>query len=431
MVIPCTPALNIAPKSGGQSLNGENCMSGALQDIAERLTLSVTANTSTANQSIKGTTTSSSSSSTAASATLSNTGSTEPTFGGFGIKGVAIYQHSKSPPTITDEQTLNQAILNTSLTLRVDLRSCLDSPLRQAAGDAANAQDLNGFLSAAHSHFQALGAALATCLGNNGTDLAMRNYLASIVAYDAAAADVTQTPMLGFEYDLNTPASQPSYSSIKSNFSLGLGSTKAAQTNADCSGNAKTPANTLPCPAAKGALTPGAASPAPTNTAAKSAAKANTQPFTINVSLAVDLYNSEPSSSIPSASRLRDFQGGIELDYIVPSSKIKGIGSLIGDSTLAGSYYYQDQTSPSILTGPPSSITIANLPSTASSVYTARGPINLGQIRYGFGTGTNVSFPIAFTYSNRSELIAHPIKGLQFGISYNLSSLFASAAAKK
>jgi hypothetical protein len=164
--------------------------------------------------------------------------------------------------------------------------------------------------------------------------------------------------------------------------------------------------------------------------AAKGTAAANTKPWTINASVSADLYNSEPSSSIPSASHLRDIQAGVEIDYLVPSSKIPVVGSLIGDSTLAGTYYYQDQTSPSILKGPPQSITIADLPSTATQVYTARGPINLGQIRLGFGTGTNVSFPICFTYSNRSELIAHPIKGLQFGLSYNLSSLFASSSTK-
>jgi hypothetical protein len=112
----------------------------------------------------------------------------------------------------------------------------------------------------------------------------------------------------------------------------------------------------------------------------------------------------------------------------VTTSKIPTIGSLIGDSTLAGTYYYQDQTSPSVLKGPPSSITLVNLPSTATQVCTTRGPINLGQIRYGFGTGSNVSFPICFTYANRSELITHPIKGLQFGLNYKLSSLFTNSS---
>jgi len=34
-----------------------------------------------------------------------------------------------------------------------------------------------------------------------------------------------------------------------------------------------------------------------------------------------------------------------------------------------------------------------------------------------------VKFPIALTYSNRSDLIVHPALGLQFGVSYDLSAI--------
>jgi hypothetical protein len=44
-------------------------------------------------------------------------------------------------------------------------------------------------------------------------------------------------------------------------------------------------------------------------------------------------------------------------------------------------------------------------------------------VRYGFGTGKKVKFPIALTYSNRSDLIVHPALGLQFGVSYDLSAI--------
>ena len=144
-----------------------------------------------------------------------------------------------------------------------------------------------------------------------------------------------------------------------------------------------------------------------------------------------EFYNSQPPISVPSASRLRDVQVGFEADYILHANQNHAITKLIGDSTLSASYLYQDQTSPSILTAPPSGISFSNLPSTATTVYTSKGPINLGQLRWGLGTGTNVSFPISFTYSNRSALIAHPIAGLQFGLSYNLSSLFSNQAATK
>jgi hypothetical protein len=49
----------------------------------------------------------------------------------------------------------------------------------------------------------------------------------------------------------------------------------------------------------------------------------------------------------------------------------------------------------------------------------------------GGGTGTNLSFPVAFTYSNRTELVVHPAWGLQVGISYNLTSLFSSSGTTK
>jgi hypothetical protein len=94
--------------------------------------------------------------------------------------------------------------------------------------------------------------------------------------------------------------------------------------------------------------------------------------------------------------------------------------SKLGDLSLVGAYYYQDQTSPSILNGPPSSITFNGLPTTASQVFATRGRINVGQIRFGFGTGTNIRFPIGVSYSNRSDLIVHPFVGVQFGVSYDL-----------
>jgi hypothetical protein len=142
-----------------------------------------------------------------------------------------------------------------------------------------------------------------------------------------------------------------------------------------------------------------------------------------------EFYNSQPPSSVPSEQRLRDVQAGFEADWVLRGSySSNSFIKFIGDSTLSGSYLYQDQTSASIVNAPPSGISFSNLPSTASTVYASRGPINLGQIRWALGTGSNLNFPIAFTYSNRSALIDHPIKGLQFGISYNLSSLFSSNA---
>ncbi len=45
--------------------------------------------------------------------------------------------------------------------------------------------------------------------------------------------------------------------------------------------------------------------------------------------------------------------------------------------------------------------------------------IHLGQVRFGFGTGSqHTTFPLAFTYSNRTEVVVHPTWGVQFGIDF-------------
>jgi predicted porin len=123
---------------------------------------------------------------------------------------------------------------------------------------------------------------------------------------------------------------------------------------------------------------------------------------------------------------LRDIQAGAEIDYLFSPAKNAGtLRQFIGNVTAAAAYSYQDQTSPAILTGPALS-TFTGLPGSTTTAYAQRGVIHLGQLRLGFGTGTNTSFPIAFTYSNRTELVVHPTWGLQFGVSYNLTSLFCA-----
>jgi hypothetical protein len=466
VIVPCSSTLRI----------NRDCLSAPLQTFFEMLTLSISANTSTAGQSIKGTATSGTSGSTAAAATLSTAGTTEPSFGGFGVKVVAIYTSDnsktagKNPGDVSDAQKQLDSNLSkySAEFYRELIKNC---PTYVAASQGAidalaspTTQDL--FFQSLQGQYAPVGNALLACLqSDNLLAKDLQNYLAAVLVAEANNEDLgaARKPLLGFEYDLNTPPNQPSYSSLKSNFTFTFGKTasekateqakKAAakgQTGAPSCGREGGKATSIgqpACAAAKLAVIAasqtsarGAAEIASQsdslsnsksqNAAAKGTASANTKPWTINASVGVDLYNSEPSSSIPSASHLRDVQAGVEIDYLVPSSKIPVVGPLIGDSTLAGTYYYQDQTSPSILKGPPQSITIADLPSTATQVYTTRGPINLGQIRLGLGTGTNVSFPICFTYSNRSALIAHPIKGVQFGLSYNLSSLFASSSTK-
>lgn len=443
LILPCSPVLRI----------DKACVGSTLQKTLDRLTLSVSANTSTAGQSIKGTATSTSTSSSATQVTLSTAGTTEPSFGGFGVKAVAFYAKSKGTDT-AKSPSLDVTLSSTSAELQNQILNCTAFDSAQLAAAhfiAAQKATKDGFLAALHSQEITLGKALLSCLTTSSPlESQLQNYLAAVVVEQANNEDENagKSPLLGFEYDLNTPANQPSYSSMKANLSLNLGSSTAHKQGTvnqpvDCNTAVKS-TRASACAAATVAIqdsgsfasVPKAAEIAAGNLAnkgvqnsnAKSTAADETQPVTVNISVAADLYNSEPSSSIPSASHLRDVQAGVEIDLLVPISKWGKVGGWIGDGTLAGTYYYQDQTSPSILKGPPSTITISNLPPTATQVYTTRGPINLGQIRFGLGTGTNVKFPICFTYANRSELIAHPIKGLQFGFSYNLSSLFTSAS---
>ncbi len=449
VILPCSSVLSIR----ASTIQRDTCKSGGWNNLAQRLTFPVTANTSTATQSIKGTATSSNPGLSAAPVSLFNAGTTQPTFGGFGVKFVAIFQGSSSNNATPAAQPTADAALaakmdkqlsQKSVTFDGDLLTRCDAfeNARIAAAKRIAEQAGGGkeaFLAALRKEYQNLGNTLLTCLQSDNLLVDdLQEYLTATLV-DLATGDMkaSQKPLLGFEYDLNTPQNQPSYSSLKGNFSLSFGGCVAAkqkQGSNSCSNRVKPPAVLSSSAAisagrtATGQKAAAQATSKPDSKIVSQAAGATAPSVTINISVSGDLYNGAPPKSVPSTERLRDFQAGAEIDFKISTSKLPAIGPLIGDSTLAGTYYYQDQTSPSLLKGPPSTITIANLPSTASQVYTTRGPINLGQIRYGLGTGSKVSFPICFTYANRSELITHPIKGLQFGLSYNLSSLFSKTS---
>jgi hypothetical protein len=249
-------------------------------------------------------------------------------------------------------------------------------------------------------------------------------FQAAIAAQQVLAA--SSTPLLGVEYDFSTPANKPSYHSAKLNFSWQstvscTTQVQAAATRALKKGRPNsTPQDgmTATCNTAKGKSTTTSPSSAPTSA---------TPSWTVSASGGADIYSDEPSSTIPAASRLRDVQAGAEVarvwhisEHTINTPALADLLSKMGDLSLVGAYYYQDQTSPSILNGPPSSITFNGLPTTASQVFATRGPINVGQVRLGFGTGTNLRFPVAVSYSNRSDLIVHPFVGVQFGVSYDL-----------
>jgi hypothetical protein len=221
---------------------------------------------------------------------------------------------------------------------------------------------------------------------------AIQAYIAATSIYtanlDQSMLNALTNPVLALEYDFNAPQNQATNSTLKLVYGQSFGKPKCKATNT----------------------------------------------WTLAANVGASLYNSEPSSSIPGADLLRDIQAGAEVDRTLCTSNLPRIGSWIGDSTASFAYYYQDQTSPSILKVTPgtplSGITIVGLPSSATQIFTQKGQINLAQFKFGFGTGKNVKFPIAVSWSNRTELIAHPTWGLQFGVSYDFSSLLGSSNSK-
>jgi hypothetical protein len=257
-----------------------------------------------------------------------------------------------------------------------------------------------------------------------------------------AAQSSSVKPELAVEYDLNTPQSKPTYSSVKATFNWQFGkgtpSVPSAPSGKDASPKLTSAQQSIHTFASNEAAklapaNPGKASATgkPASANAKALAHDNAQPWSLTLTGTADIYNVEPPSSVPSGSHLKDIQAGAELAYVFsPSSKKSALWNLLGSVTAAAGYSYQDQTSPSILTGPVLT-TFTGLPSSTATAYAQRGIIHLGQVRLGFGTGKNLTFPLAFTYSNRTELIIHPTWGLQFGISYSLTSLFSSAGGNK
>jgi hypothetical protein len=136
------------------------------------------------------------------------------------------------------------------------------------------------------------------------------------------------------------------------------------------------------------------------------------------------IFDSYQPSTIPGLSRLRDFQFGAQVQRDL------GHFSSIGAAALAGSYYFQYQNSPVVLNVTPGAplpgVTFVGLPLTATQVFGQEGNLHVGQLRLVLGAGqTSVRFPIAVSWSNRTELIPKPSWRAQIGISYDLDALFA------
>jgi hypothetical protein len=400
------------------ALTDGDCITPTLLDRLDRFSFTISMNTSTPTSSVMATATGTSQSS-AQPVTATSQGGSGPSFSGATAKFVII-KPPASLPTVSNtlpsaiaagaESTIVQAVISAlgSDTEYDVWRQCFAAAW--FAAPAANRDAVSkqffaqiGPIIRSGQHVTGCAQPLpmpATRAIDPATLLAaLRNIIIATgvteAVFDSDVFQALGAPVLSFEYDYANPQNQESNSTFKL-----VGS--------------------------KGWFTP------------KSKDKTkNTNPplLTGTLNVAASIYDATPSSSVPGASLLRSLQAGGELDYVVPTGGLPGFLSKIGDSTASLAYYYQDQTSPSILKVTPGSpltgITLVDLPSTATQIFTQKGPIHVGQFKYGFGTGKNVKFPIAVTYSSRSELIVHPAWGVQFGVSYDFTSLFSSNTTAK
>lgn len=402
------------------------CVSRAVLDKLDRIGIGVSVNTSGSNN-VSGTATGTGQGTTQ-QASLSSVGSKIPSFAGTFVKVAIIKAGSDKLP---DPSTLKSDSLMKSfgtvvsevraLPGYVDWQECVRKKLMAAAANERDAvfmkyygQIVDVMLAGTKVDCSANPALVPTPEQSTLTDADrkvvqdMKAFLASseIVGaqFEEAVDEAATAPVLSFEYDYNTPQNQPTNSTIKLVGSLNFLEKKAQEAAKE---NAKGFDSDTSVPMA---------------------------PLTLTYNGGFSLYNYVPASTIPGASLLRDVQVGTELDYSISSSNWPSILKKIGDSTVSATYYFQYQTSPSILNVTPGSplngITITGLPSTATQVFAKKGDIHVAQLKWGFGKGKNVKFPIAVTYSNRTELITHPAWGLQFGVSYDLSAFMGTGSSK-
>jgi hypothetical protein len=205
----------------------------------------------------------------------------------------------------------------------------------------------------------------------NAIQLAI-DYSAYLGAEEDAAIPIAKPAYLTFEYDENRPANQPTNSIFRGIFQHKIG-----------------------------------------------------QEASITFNGAISIYDSAPSSSIPGASRLRDAQFAVETDE--PFSLNTAFTGKVG-MTLSEAFYFQNQTSPAILNVNPGSpvngVSFTGLPANATQIFAQKGNIGVGQIKLSIGSGSNLKVPLSVTYSNRTELIVKPTWRAQIGVSYDLDSLF-------
>jgi hypothetical protein len=125
-----------------------------------------------------------------------------------------------------------------------------------------------------------------------------------------------------------------------------------------------------------------------------------------------------------STSRLRCAQAAFQLDYTATSAASKV------QAAVSGGYYFQYMSADGLLTLPSTALapgTSIPLPGNASQLLNTTGPIHIGQGKITLSIkGTNISIPLALTFSNRTDLIKATRVGGNFGITYDFSSLFST-----
>jgi hypothetical protein len=424
------------PFCWSELVNIEGCAKAGTLNLLNRFGLGVTANTSTPTQNLTGSATGASQGTTQP-VSVSSSGETKPSFSSAFAKFTLIRAAYKFPTKAPSEKAVVEAqegiikllkqgqsppaIYQEYHRWQTYLNSALDGPTFAQLPQSAKYEffarcysQIVGILFENKTFSECTNSPIITVVPKLPAtptnprqakwqqDLidAINNYMAAASLYranfDQTMLNALNKPVLALEYDFDTPQNQPTNSTMKLVYGQSFGKPK-------CRGS---------------------------GSSAENSKNQITNPWTVTVNGGASLYNSTPPSSIPGASDLRNVQAGAEVDYAVCTSDY--LGSWFGNSTFALAYYYQDQTSPSILKVTPgmplAGISFTGLDSSTNQVFTKKGPINVAQFKYGWGVGKNVSFPIAVTWSNRTELITRAIWGLQFGVSYDLSSLMGSAA---
>jgi hypothetical protein len=466
--------------AGGKKVP-EHCISPRLLQGLEPLIFKITANTSSGTGSMTGTASTAGSTSPTQQVTVNSQGTSGPSFAGVTIQYSFFSRNGKAVKSLTSSQAAASSAgedvtkykneLLAAWQIDHALGACdayqiwkpdaqkrlladIEPMTTSASGQlAADIGDEYTKLLTAMLPSQSCQAALGSFRTFFGSILEAKTY-EDFVAVQSSMQAASVKPELSFEYDLNTPQNKPSYSSAKAmvNWQFGKhtitdhstsmkpGTCDLKSPSSDQKQQRKQEQQRADCMAVKNyvrhqadTLTSSTYGDKTKQATAqsKSQAQDDAQPGSLAFTGTADIYNSEPPSSVPSGSHLRDIQAGAEFAWVFsPFGKKTALGNFLGSVTTAAAYSYEDQTSPAILTGPALS-DFTGLPSSTTAAYAKRGVIHLGQIRLGFGTGKNLTYPLAFTYSNRTELIAHPTWGLQFGISYNLTSLFNSSGTSK